>query len=978
MAESRCASMVGRGAQLAVLRERAAAAGARRPSVVAVLGEAGIGKTRLVDELAQELVGERVLVARGHCAPGAARGLSLGPVRELVSALGRELGPGLGRLASSDDRTMAALLGEPVGGQAGDTTVRSQAQLFDVVARVLRDVARPRRLLLVVEDVHWADDTSRDFLEFLGRSLHDEQLLLVLTARTGDPAYESCRALVADLAGLRHGTRLELARLTEEQVRRQVADLRADRVPEAPELARIVALTEGVPLLVEEVVDTDLDDVGALADVLVGHRIARLSPAARTVVETAAVAVLEPTPAQLAEAVPLPSEACDEAFADAVAGGVLVRHHGKVRFRHALLREATLSRLLPHTERTLHQAWSALIGDLPQGRAATVAAAHHRRGAGDLDGALEACLEAATLAHRISAYAEELQMFTQAAELWPSVPDAGTRTGTTLSDVYEQATWASYQITDREESRRLVDAALEALPADASRHRRAMLRLLWRRMRWHDNPGVTTADVLATVTEVEMDPPSADAALACLTAAEALLQSGEATSAERYARLAVDKAEAVGDDETLGFSLSSLGDALARQGKHHDALPEAERAVGLAAREGDLFARVYALTGLLFDRWLAGESTLELAERLVELLGGERPGPLRGRWVGAQGDVAESLMDVGRWDEAQVVLERAVREPVPGVGCPTVRRLLDHLAIWRGHEPPAGSWDPSVTPAHATVDDSGLDALLLARYTDCDIAARSGNLLAARAHASAAVLDDRVVHNCGYLLPLLLVAARVEADLAVASGGDPTPADGQWVCDRIQHLIALAPPHNPRDEAYVAHARAELDRRGGADTAATWAAVVASWRAVSRPFQLGAALVRYGEACRIAGHTAEAGSALREALQIGEQLGARPLVEEVLAVSRRAHLRLAADTGHPTSRFGLTRRELDVLRLVDEGASNASIAKTLVISPKTASVHVSNILGKLHVSTRGEAAAVARRAGLLEVGTAVAPADLPG
>ena len=372
MAELRSASMVGRDAEMRVLRELAAAAGSRRPSVVAVLGEAGIGKTRLVDELTQELSAENVLVARGYCAPGAARGLPLAPIREVAQALSRALGPRLGRLASADNRAVTALLAEPGGPQAGDVAVRSQAQLYDGVARLLRDVARPRRLVVVVEDVHWADETSRDLLEFVGRSLRDEQLLFVVTARTGDPAYESCRPFIADLTGLRHGTRIELARLTDEQVHNQIAGLREERAPDAPELARIVAITEGVPLLVEEVVDADLDDVGTLADVLVGHRIGRLSPPARAVAETAAIAVLEPTPAQLAEAAPLPPERFDAAFAESVAGGVLVKHHGKVGFRHALLREATLSHTLPNAERTLHRAWSRVIGERPQGQAATV------------------------------------------------------------------------------------------------------------------------------------------------------------------------------------------------------------------------------------------------------------------------------------------------------------------------------------------------------------------------------------------------------------------------------------------------------------------------------------------------------------------------------------------------------------------------------------------------------------------------------
>ena len=107
---------------------------------------------------------------------------------------------------------------------------------------------------------------------------------------------------------------------------------------------------------------------------------------------------------------------------------------------------------------------------------------------------------------------------------------------------------------------------------------------------------------------------------------------------------------------------------------------------------------------------------------------------------------------------------------------------------------------------------------------------------------------------------------------------------------------------------------------------------------------------------------------MREAVSIGEQLGAAPLVEEALTVARQTHLRLTSDVPRPVSALGLTRREIDVLRLVAEGSSNSAIARTLFISPKTVSVHVSNILAKLEVTNRGQAAALAHRAGLLAEG----------
>jgi len=101
---------------------------------------------------------------------------------------------------------------------------------------------------------------------------------------------------------------------------------------------------------------------------------------------------------------------------------------------------------------------------------------------------------------------------------------------------------------------------------------------------------------------------------------------------------------------------------------------------------------------------------------------------------------------------------------------------------------------------------------------------------------------------------------------------------------------------------------------------------------------------RAGEACRAAGQVPKAAAALREAVNIGEHLGAAPLVEEALTVARKTHLRLVSEVPPPVSALGLTRREIDVLCLVADGSSNSVIAQTLFISPKTVSVHVSNIL----------------------------------
>jgi DNA-binding CsgD family transcriptional regulator/tetratricopeptide (TPR) repeat protein len=965
MAGLRAAPMVGREGPLAELRELAAAAAGGRPRVAVVVGEAGIGKTRLVDELVAGLERERVLVAWGSCSAGAAAaGLPLAPVRDLVAGLHRTLGPRLGRLTSGGQHVVEVFVSGLADARDAGRSLPSQAQLFDAVVRLVRDVGRGRTLLVIVEDVHWADETSRDLLEFLARSLRDERILLVLTARSDDPAFATCQSLVAELGGLRHGVRIQLAPLSTAETAAHVVALRNGVRPAEAELEWIGYMTGGVPLLVEEMVDADLDDIGALADLLLGHRLTRLSTEARKVVDSAAVAVFEPSADELAAAVPATMDHFDEALTEAMSAGVLERRGGIVQFRHALLREAAMSHILPREERELHRRWSAVLGDAPRGLGPLVAAAHHRRGAEDYAGAVVASVRAAAAARRLSAYAEQKQLLLDAAEVWPFAPDAQARTGTDLSDIYRDAAWAAHlAVADVNESKRLADLAVEALPDDASPHRHAMLRLLSHQTRWHGAGELSGAEVLSCVADVEMSPPSEDAVLACLEAFATLLEAGELHTALGFARRAVALSETLDRPELLARALAASADVKARLGEDQAALDTAARAVALADRTDDLYVRNAALDILMVVEWMVGADPIDTSGRLVEILGGDRPGPLPKRWALAQTNHAENLIEAGRWDEAQAILDMVLAEPLAGWVFWFAKRLDDHLKVWRGGRP-VRTDDTPPAPRRVSLEDSRIDDLLSAHFTYNDIEARLGRPEVSRSLLLSVLGDDRISTNRGFLFPLLWVAARIEAELAT-SGDDPSTDEGDRVAERIRHLLKVAPRTNPRDRAYAAHTFADLERRIGADTPERWADVVDSWRQVVRPFQLATALVRAGAAHTAVERYDDARPLLGEAIEIAEQLGARPLVEEATTVARRARLRIPTSPSTPGAGLGLTPRELDVLRLVAEGASNLAIAEALVISPKTASVHVSNILAKLGVGNRGEAAAIAHRSAIV-------------
>ena len=246
--------MVGREVPLAALRRLATSAASGEPGAALVIGEAGIGKTRLVTELVDELRHDDVCVLQGHCTAAGSRDVPLGPFLDALRDLRRGLGEPLfdrvagGRLA--DLRQLLPELADPASGRA---VTLSPAQVQWSTAGLLRDAASERPVLLVLEDVHWSDQSSRDVLDYLVRSLRNERLAVVLTVRTDDPAYDDVGEFVAELASLRRTMRVELDRLGPDEVAEQVRDLGENT--SVPELARVVDLSGGVPLLVEELVD---------------------------------------------------------------------------------------------------------------------------------------------------------------------------------------------------------------------------------------------------------------------------------------------------------------------------------------------------------------------------------------------------------------------------------------------------------------------------------------------------------------------------------------------------------------------------------------------------------------------------------------------------------------------------------------------------------------------------------------------------
>ncbi|CAM5725864.1 Helix-turn-helix transcriptional regulator OS=Streptomyces fumanus OX=67302 GN=GCM10018772_53860 PE=4 SV=1 [Streptomyces fumanus] len=225
-----------------------------------------------------------------------------------------------------------------------------------------------------------------------------------------------------------------------------------------------------------------------------------------------------------------------------------------------------------------------------------------------------------------------------------------------------------------------------------------------------------------------------------------------------------------------------------------------------------------------------------------------------------------------------------------------------------------------------------------------------------------------------YAWPLLATAAEAEADAR------HLPAAEEGRDEILRRLRTAAKSLTTGAPVWVAHdkwVRAELHRAEGHDTPGPWAEAVTAFEALERPYELARLRRRFAEALLATGDEHDRDRArelLRLAHAVAGHLGARPLADAVTLLAQRARLplgRTAEPLTGPADGLGLTGRERDVLRLVADGRTNRQIAEELFISPKTASVHVSNILTKLGVSGRGEAAAVAHRLGLFPAAEAV-------
>jgi len=989
---------------MAVLRAALETVRQGEPAAVLIGGEAGMGKTRLISEFTAAARGTGVRVLTGACLELGADGLPYSPFTAMLRDLVREaapgeiagLLPGSGRAAKELARLLPELAAnQPVGPSqasgatpyrdAGDSGARgaaaadevgraammtageARAHLFEGFLTLLERLAAQGPVALIIEDVHWADRSSRDLLAFLiGYQRAVGNLLVIVTYRSDElHRTHPLRPLLAELARIDWVDKTELPPLTRGQAE-ELAVAVLGRTPDQSFADAIFERAQGNPLFTEELLACggECDTVpDTLADLLL-QAVRRLPEDTQEVLRVASAGSGMTSDALLAQVTGLDGGKLAAAIRPAVAANVLVTSGDGYSFRHALIQEAVHADLLPGEHATVHKRFARAIDAEPTlvspGRA-DIEKAHHWYSAHDTTGALVGSWQASIQASNAVAHAERLMLLDRVLELWDQVPDAAAQIGADRVRVLEEAAQSAKDAGEPQRGLAFVGIALKELDEATEPVRVALL--LRRRFAFRKDLGLGPSETdLQRALSLVPESLSPSARTELLLAFSHCGINTEGPQYRVWGNDALRLARQLRDRDAESHALANL--AMLKAGPTQAAGIDSEpfrllKEARAIARQAPAYHPTVKLmiteTHLLCG---AGEHEQAAAAARRGIEDAERHGLARTGGAFLAINLAEPLLYLGQWDEAEAVTGRALDlapQPRTRVGL----WLVDgSIAVARGDFARAARRAAASRTVLALGGYDEQHHLPLA-VVDVQVAlATEGPTAAAEVAAEAFKRYDIPAASPRYAWPLV-VTALVAASLAPGE-------EAAELLDRLRALAEKLDASGPVQRAwqltYAAldpdavlnlETSAELGRLATADAAA------AAWETVGQPYEMAIALTHAAKIALTERATREAMTRLRRAAPIAQRLGAVPLTAQITDLMRRAGS--DSDTTDPM----LTSRELEVLRLVAAGQSNREIAAALVISPKTASVHVSNILAKLCVTTRTEAAVKAHELGLL-------------
>jgi DNA-binding CsgD family transcriptional regulator len=928
---------VGRARELEELERLLDETRAGSGATVLVAGEAGIGKTRLASELARRAgdAGFAVFLGRSIDLVGTEL-----PFQPFVEAL------------------------RPLGGLR---QVGSQLRAFEETLALLSERAAATPVLLVLEDLHWADASTLDLVVFLAHNLDDRQVLLLATCRADELASaERVRRLAEGVRRSGAARVLELGPLERDELTALLL-AHADAPPPAVVTDAIVARSEGNPFYAQELLaaagDQGTELPRGLREALL-QRIAGLDGATQGLLRLAAAAGRDVSYPLLCALAELPEHDVRESLRRAVEHGVLVAEQatGGFRFRHALLAEAIYATILPGEREELH---GRLAEQLARSGAATAAElAPHWAAAGRSAEALPASVAAAREAEAVFGLAEARTHLERALALWYAVPDAAELVALDLAELCSRAAALAWQTGAAPRAVELARRAIE-LVGDSDPVRAALLHEnLARYLHASGRGDAALAAWERAVGLVPTQPPSPERAHALASLGAGLMAAWRYEESCRRCLQALALARATGARPAEILALTVLGADLAYLGRGEQGLAQLRLAVQLAEQSSDPMALDWAYVELTDVLTMLGRPREAASLAATALAALDRYGIDHTTLVANR---IEALVASGEWDEADIVSAAALRAMTANSPHhPLISRAS--LELGRGDFDPARAHLDAATPtvrgdpAVATYDGYLAElALWEHRWPDADAAICDG-LARARSRDMAPIRVSLCAKGLRAQAELVALA-RARQD----GGDDLTRADE--LLTHARRAAADASAVTPNSDGWLALAEAEHERARGRALPELWTEAADAWERLERPPLTAYCCWRKAEALAAAGASrAEASAPLAEAHAIATRLGARPLLRELERLAERARLDLAPpELGAPDIKqelekaLGLTAREAEVLALMARGLTNREIADELVISVKTAGVHVSHILSKLDVPNRLEAAAIAHR-----------------
>jgi predicted ATPase/DNA-binding CsgD family transcriptional regulator len=965
-------------------------------STILVGGEAGIGKTRLVEEFAHQARSTGALVGSGRCVPVGPGGLFYGPVVGILRDLVRQApdapvaavldrltaGPEVDAAPSQRNKSSASYAG--IGHTGNVVEELAKTRLFDAVLECILALAERSPVVLVFEDLHWADSASTELLNFLARNLAQGRVLLVATYRSDEIGRDHrLRPWLSELTRHPRVASMRLEGLRRDDMAAMLGGI-LGHDPEWTLLDAVWARSQGNPFFAEELTAARAQpSLSAEFQTVMLARVERCSKDAQRLLRAAAAVGASVDHELLVGLNVLGGESIEEALDEVIDDQIIVLQTdgSDYRFRHDLLREAVYASTLPAERRRLHRCIAATLAATesrpfdPGRRAAELAA--HWWAAGAWREALDASVVAGDAATDVWAFPEAHAHFERALAAEEHLP-AGSVSAADRLALMEKASDAAYFSGEVLRSVELARAAIDGMDATIDPTTAARRYVLLGRNIWAVGGSDAAFEAYhCAAALVPTSPPSAELARILAEEARGLMLLARLRDAASRCNEALTIARAAGARAEEGHILCTLGVCIGETEDTDRGLALLREALAIAKELGnpDDLNRAYANLSHVLNEC----GRLEEGAALVHESFAWSEAICGARLTSCAMNSLDALVSLGRYDDAERLLAEIDGREV-GVCTPHPSMARAQLALCRGRLDEAAEHverTDELTAPFADVQFRGAYHLLAAELAILRDRPDEAYDELEQALALAANTDDASLRPAMYALATRSLADGVEAAKAHGRRRDVDKARLLAVGFE-QEAVALAAGRNgraacpPRVWALAATCAAERSRLSGSDPD-LWAEAKRRWELAREPLPAISAGWRLAEAL-LEGRAdrARAAETLQDAWRASVELGAEALQQQIEQLAQRARIQLRdvdrsmtpASESTLASDLGLTPREVEVLQQLARGRTDREIAGLLFISRKTASVHVSNVLRKLEVTNRVEAGRIGQAHGL--------------